>query len=270
MSNDSGYIVSILDSSSFGRYGGGTDLPIHVMAVPEDVTRYGALGKEPLTTLVALDFVLFKRMMHFSMRTSMVLSARWKNRMCRTLLRCFDNGAILNAGAMLLCVMFTRHSPPVGCDSRSRRISFQVLRVPEAGGIEWAGVVLQEITVWDARSEMAATNAIHYALLPLSEKQSAVESHGLKESLFFTEVVLDIEKLLFELTPSAVQRCLHNHHYVGLIDYEVDVVGCDGYSVYVMVSVLVEVKGPGSSGTNRPYIGISDAQWNTHDGMPLL
>lgn len=48
-----------------------------------------------------------------------------------------------------------------------------------------------------------------------------------------------------------------------------DVVGCDGYMVYVIVSVVVEAKSPGISGMNRPFVGIVHVEWNTYDGSLL-
>uniref|UniRef100_A0A914RW01 Uncharacterized protein n=1 Tax=Parascaris equorum TaxID=6256 RepID=A0A914RW01_PAREQ len=45
-------------------------------------------------------------------------------------------------------------------------------------------------------------------------------SHGLDQSLFFTEVVMDVEKLLITQMPNVVKAFLPGGCYVGLVDYE--------------------------------------------------
>uniref|UniRef100_A0A915AZQ9 Uncharacterized protein n=1 Tax=Parascaris univalens TaxID=6257 RepID=A0A915AZQ9_PARUN len=239
---------------------------ISVISFTENVIGHELTSNEPMTTLVALDFVLFQNALHLSMKTSVVLSSRWRHRLCRTLLRSFDHGAILNAGTMLIGVIFTKCKPPMDNVGRRRISSFQVMQVDEAQSSEWAGVVLQEITISDARTAFTSTDNRYYALLPSSSEHFPSASHGLDQSLFFTEVVMDVEKLLITQMPNVVKAFLPGGCYVGLVDYEIDVVGCDGYMVYVIVSVVVEAKSPGASGMNRPFVGVVHVEWNTYDG----
>uniref|UniRef100_A0A0M3J196 JAB_MPN domain-containing protein n=1 Tax=Anisakis simplex TaxID=6269 RepID=A0A0M3J196_ANISI len=200
MSNDSSYVIGILYSSSSDRYIGADvemvlivmqlsptqlipafvgDLHskrmhevfatfpqdssfIAVLSFTEEIARHGLSGSDPMTTLIGIDFILFKFSIHLSMSTSIVLSSRWKKRLCRTLLRCFDKGAILNAGTTLVCILFTNYyshnqtqtttTPITTTTQRALRKSFQILEGEDNVGDrnEWSGVVLQEIHIVDA------------------------------------------------------------------------------------------------------------------------
>ncbi|MCP9258548.1 hypothetical protein DINM_001344 [Dirofilaria immitis] len=113
----------------------------------------------------------------------------------------------------------------------------------------------QDIKVDDATSHCGSTPR-EYRLKRITVQDNDPSPAGLSEPLFITETLMDIERLLYEVMPIVVSRMYGNYKYEGLIDYEVDLIDCEQYVANIVLTAVVEAKGPGETGRNSAYIAV--------------
>uniref|UniRef100_A0A915PQ16 N-acetyltransferase domain-containing protein n=1 Tax=Setaria digitata TaxID=48799 RepID=A0A915PQ16_9BILA len=226
------------------------------------------LDLEPFSVIAKVKFILFRFRITVSLTTCLVMSYRWNGlKMSRTVLRSTDHGGIINGGTALISYLFTKNCPPL----KARRMSRMIMQVVDPGiegGGEpeiFQGCNSQDIRVDDATSYYGNIPREYYLKRVIIEDASPSPA-GLIEPLFITETVMDIERLLYEIMPVVVSRMYGNYKYEGIIDYEVDLLDCEQYIANIVVTAVVEAKGPGEAGRNSAYIVVLYIVWNTFEG----
>ncbi|EJW76618.1 hypothetical protein WUBG_12473, partial [Wuchereria bancrofti] len=170
-------------------------------------------------------------------------------------LRSTDHGGILNGGTALISYLFTKNCPPLKAVRMSRMIA-QVIdpKIMDGGeALIFEGCNSQDIRVEDA-TEHCGNTAREYHLKRVTVEDNDPSPAGLSEPLFLTETLMDIERLLYEIMPVVVSRMYGNYKYEGLIDYEVDLIDCEQYIANIVLTAVIEAKGPGEGGRNSAYI----------------
>uniref|UniRef100_A0A1I7W5K1 ULP_PROTEASE domain-containing protein n=1 Tax=Loa loa TaxID=7209 RepID=A0A1I7W5K1_LOALO len=223
---------------------------------------------EPFSVIAKVRFILFRFHITISLTTCLVMSYRWNGlKLSRAVLRSTDHGGILNGGTALISYLFTKNCPPLKAVRMSRMI-MQVIDPEIVDGGE--AQIFEGCNSQDIRAEDAT---LHYGNIPREYhlKRVTVEDNdpspaGLSEPLFVTETVMDIERLLYEIMPVVVSRMYGNYKYEGLIDYEVDLIDCEQYVANIVLTSVIEAKGPGETGRNLAYIVVLYIVWNTFEG----
>ncbi|VDM91736.1 unnamed protein product [Litomosoides sigmodontis] len=185
----------------------------------------------------------------------------------RAVLRSTDQGGIVNGGTALISYLFTKNCPPLKAVRMSRMI-MQVIDAAKVDGGEtqiFEGCNSQDIRVEDATLHYGNTPR-EYHLKRITVEDRDPSPSGLPEPLFITETLMDIEPLLYEIMPAVLSRMYGNYKYEGLIDYEVDLIGCEQYIANIVVTAVIEAKGPGEAGRNCAYIVVLYVVWNTFEG----
>ncbi|VIO90343.1 Uncharacterized protein BM_BM10182 [Brugia malayi] len=223
---------------------------------------------EPFSVIAKVKFILFRFRITISLTTCLVMSYRWNGlKLSKAVLRSTDHGGILNGGTALISYLFTKNCPPLKAVRMSRMIA-QVIdpKIMDGGEtVIFEGCNSQDIRVEDA-TEHCGNIARKYHLKRVTVEDKNPSPAGLSEPLFVTETLMDIERLLYEIMPVVVSRMYGNYKYEGLIDYEIDLIDCEQYIANIVLTAVIEAKGPGEGGRNSAYIVVLYIVWNTFEG----
>ncbi|KAL4002001.1 hypothetical protein ACH3XW_1675 [Acanthocheilonema viteae] len=234
---------------------------------PRNATR-SRRDLEPFSVIAKVKFILFRFRITISLTTCLVMSYRWNGlKLSRAILRSTDHGGILNGGTALISYLFTKNCPPLKA-VRMSRVIMQVIdpKIVDGGETQiFEGCNSQDIRVEDATLHYGNTPR-EYHLKRITVEDKNPSPAGLCESLFITETLMDIERLLYEIMPVVLSRMYGNYKYQGLIDYEVDLIDCEQYIANIVVTAVIEAKGPGEAGKNSAYIVVLYIVWNTFEG----
>ncbi|VDM98545.1 unnamed protein product [Thelazia callipaeda] len=235
--------------------------PANIRAIRENVEPYSVIAK--------VKFILFRFNITVSFTTYLVMSYRWDNecKLSGTVLRSTDQGGIINAGTSLVSYMFTKDCPPVKIDDMMR----MVLKVVDSKVVDdGLPIISQGCNSYEIEIEDAITCygnvPRNYNIKKVFATETNPSADGLREPLFITETVIDIERLLYEILPIFFQRFYGAYNYEGLIDYEVDLLSYENYVANFLLTSVVEAKGPGIKGRNCAYITVFSVEWDTYEG----